>query len=91
MNQFNSLDFKGNKQIIEIAKDFDYVLNNLWSTHSQNKGISRWRLIGKSIPSVFYQRIATEIAHVELGHGREQALMAVKSEMVKYLQHMIKS
>jgi hypothetical protein len=90
MNQFNSIDFKGNKQALSIAKDFDYILNNLWSTYSEYKGRRRWNEVSKDIPSDFHRKILTEIGHVESGHGREQALMAVKSEMVKYLHYLIK-
>lgn len=89
MNQFKSIDFKGNKQALKVAKDFDYIVNNLWSTYSEAKGIRRWREIGKGIPSEFHRNILTEIGHVECGHGREQALMAVKTEMVKYLRFLI--
>lgn len=90
MNQFNSIDFKGNKKAVSAAEDFDYILNNLWSTRSEEKGISHWRKICSGIPSPFHGQIHTEIGHVRSGHGREQALMATKSEMVKYLEHLIK-
>lgn len=89
MNQFNFIDFKGNKQALKVAQDFDYILNNLWSTYSNSKGIRRWREIQTNIQSDFYRKVHTEIGHVECGHGREQALMAVKTEMVKYLEFLI--
>lgn len=89
MNQFRTVDFKGNKQAINIAKDFDYILNNLWCTYSEAKGRKRWNKISGVIPSKFYSKILTEIGHVESGHGREQSLMAVKSEMVKYLNYIV--
>lgn len=90
MNQFKTIDFKGNKQAINVAKDFDFILNNLWCTYSESKGKKRWNEISKDIPSEFYRKILTEIGHVESGHGREQALMAVKSEMVNYLRYLTK-
>lgn len=90
MNQFKSIDFNNNKNALDIAEDFDYILNNIWSTYSQEKGRKRWNEICKQIPNVFSRKIFIEIEHVQLGHGREQALMAVKSEMVKYLKYLIK-
>ena len=91
MNQFKSIDFKNNKVALSVAKDFDYILNNIWSTYSEPKGISRWREIRGDIPNGFQRKIATEIGHVEIGHGREQALMATKSEMEEYLYYLINS
>lgn len=38
MNQFKLIDFKGNKQAIQVAEDFDYILNNLWCTYSESNG-----------------------------------------------------
>lgn len=90
MNQFKSIDFKSNKQAINIAQDFDYILNNIWSTYSESKGIRRWREVCETIPSPFHSKIYTEIGHVASGHGREQALMAVKSEMESYLRYILK-
>lgn len=90
MNQFNSIDFKNNKKALMMAEDFDYILNNIWSTYSQEKGRKRWNEICKQIPNEFSRKIFIEIGHVELGHGREQALMAVKSEMIGYLEYLLK-
>lgn len=90
MNQFKAIDFKNNKNALSIAKDFDYILNNLWSTYSEQKGLKSWREIRGEIPNEYQRKIAIEIGHVEIGHGREQALMATKSEMEEYLKHLLK-
>ena len=89
MNQFNNINFKNNKQVLAIAKDFDYILNNLWSTYSEEKGIRRWREISNIIPKEFQRSISIEIGHVQIGHGRNQALLAVKDEMISYLLYLI--
>lgn len=90
MNQFKEFDFNGNEQALEVAKDFDYILNNIWSTYSEAKGVKRWKEIKGRIPYHFSRGISIEMIHVELGYGREQALMAVKHEMIKYLEYLIK-
>lgn len=90
MNQFKKIDFKGSKQALRVAKDFDYILNNLWSTYSEANGRRHWSKICKDIPLLWKLRISLEIAHVEGGHGREQSLMAVKDRMIEYLNHLIK-
>lgn len=89
MNQFRSIDFKNNENALRIAIDFDYILNNLWSTYSEGKCVRRWREMASKIPSVFYMSISIEISHVRCGHGREQALMAVKEEMTQCLKYLI--
>jgi len=88
MNQFGyyNKQLKKCSHAWKIANDFDYILNNIWCTYSFAKGKIRWREISPTIPDEFNKKIFTELCHVELGHGIEQARMAVKSEMEKYLQ-----
>lgn len=84
MNQFNKMKIHSNKS--KIANDFDYILNNMWCTYSEDKAVGRWRNICKQLDKESYRKISIEIEHVQLGHGREQALMALKAEMINYLQ-----
>jgi len=91
MNQFSNYNeqLKKCSRAWQIANEFDFILNNIWCTYSFEKGNKKWREIGKDIPSPFYEKICIEMGHVELGHGREQALMAVKSEMSKYIDFLL--
>ena len=91
MNQFNDINIKikPKKSAYSIAKEFDYILNNIWCTYSFKKGFSKWREIRNGIPNPFYEKINTEIYHVESGYGKEQALMAVKSEMKNYIRYLL--
>jgi hypothetical protein len=45
--------------------------------------------IQSKIESPYREKINIEMEHVWLGHGREQSLMAVKSEMGKYIDYLI--
>ena len=89
MNQFSEYKFKRNTFSHEMASYFDFILNNIWSTYSFEKGKSMWRSVESLIDSPYRDKILIEINHVELGHGREQSLMAVKSEMKKYLEYLL--
>ena len=86
---FSHIDFKTSKHAKMLANDFDYILNNIWCTRSFNKGYKRWNEISKNIPSPYSFRINVEISHVDLGHGIQQARMAVKSEMEDFLKFTI--
>jgi len=50
---------------------------------------TKWREIRSTIPNPFRQNISLEIYHVELGHGIDQARLAVKNEMEKYIEYLI--
>ena len=41
------------------------------------------------IPEPYRFKINIEISHVELRHGIDQARLAVKSEMEKYIEYLI--
>jgi hypothetical protein len=87
MNQFSKYKNQLNNisETWTIANDFDYILNNIWCTYSFEKGYSRWRKIGSQIPEPYRSKIGIEINHVRLGHGIDQARLAVKNEMEKYI------
>jgi hypothetical protein len=91
---FAHLDFKTSKHARFLAHEFNIILNDIWCTRSFNRGRKRWKDVSKNIPSPYNFRINKEIEHVYLGHGIEQARMAVKSEMEKLLifaiEHEIK-
>jgi hypothetical protein len=80
---------KKNDELKKIVNDFDYILNNMWCTHSFEKGMSRWKIVGKKINNPYYQKIQIEVGHVELSHGREQSLMALKAEITNYIESLL--
>ena len=80
---------KKDTEIKSIVSDFDYILNNMWCTYSFAKGKSRWLVVGKKVAYPYNMKISTEIGHVENGHGKEQALMALRTEMTKYIDSLI--
>ena len=84
MNQFKEYEEK-----LKIANDFDYILNNIWCTYSFHKGKKRWREVARYIPESFRCKISIEMGHVWLGHGIDQARLAVKNEMKKYLDYLL--
>ncbi|HBY20962.1 MAG TPA: hypothetical protein DEG71_08130 [Clostridiales bacterium] len=89
LNQFKNYksQLKSISNLHKIANDFDYILNNIFCTYSFNKGKTKWREISSTIPKPFRQNnISLEIYHVESGHGIDQARLAVKSEMEKYIE-----
>lgn len=87
--QFKDYIFSKHSLAFKIANDFDYILNNIWCIYSFDKGKKKWREIASEIPEPYRQNIFIEICHVELGHGIDQARMAVKSEMEKCLDYLI--
>lgn len=89
MNQFNNIDFKGNKEALSIAEEFDFILNNIWTKFTYQKGLYRWIRVAERVEKPFRKRINTEIGHVDLGYGINDARLAVKDEMVKYLEYLI--
>lgn len=92
MNQFNkySEQLKKIGKAREISYVFDYILNNIWCTYSFYEGKMQWKDIEAEIPEPFRSHIALEISHVELGYGIQQARLAVKDEMEKYIDYLIK-
>jgi uncharacterized protein YdcH (DUF465 family) len=67
---------------------FDEILNDVWCTYSLKNGYKRWREVKSKIEQPLRNIIETEIQHILLGHGIEQARLAAKDEMYKYLKHL---
>ena len=88
LNQFSNYksQLKTISNLYTTAQDFNYILNNIFCTYSFPKGKTKWREIAVTIPNPFRQNISLEIYHVESGHGVNQARLAVKSEMKKYIE-----
>jgi len=93
LNQFSNYksQLKSMSNVYSIAQDFDYILNNIFCTYSFHKGKTKWREIQLQIPEPYRFRISIEIDHVESGHGIDQARLAVKSEMEKYIEYLIRN
>ncbi len=91
MNQFDKYkeQLKNTSEVWKLANDFDYILNNIWCTYSFEKGNKRWKEISLQIPETYRFKINVEMNHVWLGHGVNQARLAVKDEMEKYLDYLI--
>jgi len=75
--------------LYSTALSFNYILNNIFCTYSFHKGKTKWREIQLQIPEPYKFKINIEISHVELRHGIDQARLAVKSEMEKYIEYLI--
>jgi len=91
LNQFSNYksQLKSISNLYTTALSFNYILNNIFCTYSFPKGKTKWREISSTIPESIRRKISTEIYHVESGHGIDQARLAVKSEMEKYIEYMI--
>jgi len=86
-SQLSSISKSSN--LYTTVQSFNYILNNIFCTYSFHKGKIKWREISSTIPESFRRKISTEIYHVESGHGINQARLAVKSEMEKYMKYLI--
>ena len=89
LNQFSNYksQLKTTSNVYSIAQSFNFILNNIFCTYLFAKGKTKWREISSTIPKPFRQNnISLEIYHVESGHGIDQARLAVKSEMEKYIE-----
>jgi len=76
--------------ITNTLNDFNQILNNIFCTYSFPKGKTKWREISSTIPNQFRQNpISLEIYHVESGHEIDQARLAVKNEMEKYIEWLV--
>lgn len=73
----------------EMANDFDYILNNAWCTYSFSKARKKFNEIRKDIPEPYHFKISIEMDHVELGHRINQARLALKDEMSKYIDYLL--
>ena len=91
LNQFSNYksQLKTTSNVYSIAQSFNFILNNIFCTYSFNKGKTKYKQISSTIPNPFRQNISLEIYHVESGHGIDQARLAVKSEMEKYIEYLI--
>lgn len=91
MNHFKkySDQCRKNATIKELIHDFDYILDNIWCTYSFKKGRRRWNKIVLNIHNEYAKRIIIEMQHVLIGHGVEQAKLAVKDEMEKYIEYLL--
>jgi len=93
LNQFSNYksQLKSISNVYSIVSDLNQTLNNIFCTYSFNKGKTKWREISSQIPKPFRQNISLEIYHVESGHGIDQARLAVKDEMEKYVEWLVGS
>ena len=91
LNQFSNYksQIKSTPNLYKITQDLNQILNNIFCTYLFHKGKTKWREISSTISNPFRQNIYLEIYHVESGHGIDQARLAVKSEMEKYIEHLI--
>ena len=91
LNQFQNYksQLSSISNLYTTALSFNQILNNIFCTYSFPKGKTKWKEISSTIPEPFRRKISTEISHVESGHGIDQARLAVKSEMEKYIEYMI--
>ena len=94
LNQFSNYKsqlstISKSSNLYTTALSFNQIINNIFCTYSFPKGKTKWREISSTIPEPFRRKISTEISHVESGHGIDQARLAVKSEMEKYIEYMI--
>ena len=58
-------------------------------TYSVRTPSIKVKLNGEKSAQQFRQNISLEIYHVESGHGINQARLAVKTEMEKYIEYLI--
>jgi len=93
LNQFSNYksQLKPLSNVYSTALSFNCILNNIFCTYSFPKGKTKWREISSTIPDEFRKKIYIEIYHVESGYGIDQARLAVKSEMEKYIQYLIRN
>jgi len=89
MNKFKHIDFKNNSKAINMALEFDAILDNIWCTFTFERGLSRWTRVMKDVEQPYARNISIEIGHVDIGHGIANARLAVKDEMEKYLLYLI--
>lgn len=80
-----------NKNVLKRIKELDNILDDIWCTYSFEKGKRQWNNIIEDIPYPFRERIDIEIYHVSSGNGIIQSRLAVKDEMSKYIEYLIKS
>lgn len=89
MNKFNHIDFKNNSLAIEMAKEFDSILDNIWCKLTFERGLFQWYRVMKKVEQPFARQISVEIGHVDSGYDVVNARLAVKDEMEKYLLYLI--
>jgi hypothetical protein len=91
VNQFKKYEeqLKKDKDIYAVVEQFDEMLNSMWCIYSFESGYTIWRELSRFIDEPFRGSISTEVHHVKSGHGIKQARLALKSEVEKYVIHLI--
>lgn len=73
----------------ELIKLLDRFVNKAWCTYSEQTARSLWKQIAPYIPVPYQHNIQIEWEHVKLGHGIEQARMALKEEVDKFISEKL--
>jgi hypothetical protein len=74
------------EKLIRLLNQF---LNKAWCTYSEQSARKLLKQVAPHIPSEYLRRIETEWQHVTLGHGIDQARMALKTEVNKFIEEKL--
>jgi hypothetical protein len=73
----------------KLKKLLNQFLNKAWCTYSEQSARKLWKEIAPHIPYQYAIHIQTEWEHVKLGHGIDQARMALKTEINKFIEEKL--
>jgi hypothetical protein len=71
-----------------LIKNLNLFKDKAFCHHSHYKAGQIWRKISNEIDPEFYMKISIEWAHVQIGHGFEQACMALECEIKKFIRYL---
>ena len=81
-------EIKTSKDLAKLEGAFKHILNDIWCTYSFERGRRAFNNLIWAVEDPYRSNIYTEIGHIDLGHGINQARAAVKWEMNKYLDYL---
>jgi len=80
------MNFKG-------VNETEFLLNRFvqkaWCSYSEQIAENIWKEVSGRIPEPYKTKIAIEWGHVQMGHGRQQALSALKEEVDKFISEQL--
>lgn len=88
-NKFNHINFKDNSLAIELAKEFDFILENVSNKFLYQKGLYRWTRVVDKVEMPHKKAIGDSIRKIDGAINAKEVVLTLKNEMELYLLKLI--
>jgi hypothetical protein len=72
----------------ELIKQLIRFKDKAFCSYTHEQASSIWAKIRNNIPHPYNRKISTEWSHVQLGHGYQQAKLALDEEIKNFINHL---